>query len=206
MSKEKCLEVVNILNKNRFHARYFETINDVIEELLNTIALEQTVGMGGSKTLIDNHIYEKLAERGNIVYDHHLPNQTPEEKLQIRKNQLLCDVFLTSSNAITEDGKLVNTDGTGQRVAAMIFGPKKVIVIAGINKIVRNVDEALKRMKEIAAPQNSKRVKNNNPCVHTGYCMDCDSQTRICNATTILNKQPNDSNIHVWLVNENLGF
>jgi hypothetical protein len=116
------------------------------------------------------------------------------------------DVLLTSTNAITETGQLVNIDHAGQRVAAMIFGPKKVIIIAGINKIVRDVDEALKRVKNVAAPMNAKRLNMNVPCAVTGTCTDCDSQDRMCNVTTIIERKPVHTRVIVMLLREELGY
>lgn len=113
---------------------------------------------------------------------------------------------MTSTNAIIADGRLVNTDGTGNRVAAMIFGPKKVIVIAGTNKIVENLEEAEARIRMTAAPLNNKRLNRSNPCVTTGHCMDCQGPTRLCNVTTVLYKRPPVPDIHVLVVGEELGY
>ena len=199
-------QTVQALRQNKFSAEYFPTMQAAVTELFKSISVDESVGFGGSVTLMDEHLAEKFIERGNTVFDHHLPNQTPEQILQVRRNQLLCDVFLTSTNALTQDGKLVNVDGTGQRVAAMIFGPKKVIVITGINKITPDLDSALKRLREIAGPKNNQRLNRPNPCTATGICNDCNTPTRICNATTIIEKQPHLSNIHVWIVGENVGY
>ena len=128
------------------------------------------------------------------------------ERLRIRRAQLTCDVFMTGSNAVTMDGKLVNVDGTGNRVAAMIFGPEKVIVVAGINKIVRDLDAAEERIRSVAAPVNNSRIGLPNPCVKTGECMDCQGPTRICNVTTIIGKRPNTTEMHVVIVGEDMGF
>ena len=199
-------KVTAALEKNRFSAAYFQTAEEAMEELLKVIPVEATVGIGGSSTLMNLEVMEKFEARGNQVFDHHKHGLTPEEVLETRRKQLTCDVFLTSTNALTEDGRLVNTDGTGNRVAAMIFGPKKVIVLAGINKVAGTLAEAEDRVKKIAAPLNNKRLNRPNPCVQTGYCVDCQGPTRICNVTTVIHKQPPLSNIHVWLVGEELGF
>lgn len=200
------LKTIEALKNNRFHAAYYQTVQEAMDALLATIPTDATVGIGGSWTLIKLGIADKLETRGNTVYDHHKPGLSTEESLYIRRKQLTCDVFLTSSNAITEDGKLVNTDGTGNRVAAMMFGPKKVIVLAGVNKIVANLAEGQERVRMTAAPLNNKRLNRPNPCVKTGYCVDCQGPTRICNITTVIHKQPTASDIHVWVVGEELGF
>lgn len=200
------IKTVETLRKNRFVAEYYTTSQAAVEELLKTIPVEATVGIGGSWTLMQLKVAEELEARGNTVYCHHKQGLTPEEILDIRRKQLTCDVFLTSTNAITGDGRLVNTDATGNRVAAMIFGPKKVIVLAGINKIVGTVEEAEARIRKTAAPQNNIRLNRPNPCVKTGYCMDCQGPTRLCNVTTILHKKPPASDIHVWVIGEELGY
>lgn len=205
-TREISQRTVEALQKNRFTAQFYETAQQAMEELLAVIPANATVGIGGSWTLIQLGLVEKLEERGNTVYCHHKPGLTPEEILEIRRKQLTCDVFLTSTNAITEDGRLVNTDATGNRVAAMTFGPKKVIILAGANKIVKDIDEAQERIRITAAPLNNKRLNRPNPCVKTGYCMDCQGPSRLCNVTTVLHKRPPVSDIHVWVVGEELGY
>jgi hypothetical protein len=113
---------------------------------------------------------------------------------------------MTSANAITLDGQIVNVDSLGNRVAAMIFGPKKVIIVAGINKIVRNVADGQERIKMIAAPLNVKRIGHRNPCIQTGQCMDCQLPTRICNITTIMHKKPAATDVHVLIIGDCMGF
>jgi len=200
------LKTVEALKSNRFNAAYYESAHAAMEELFSVIPPEATVGIGGSWTLISLEVIEKLEERGNTVYCHHKPGLSPEEILDIRRKQLTCDVFLTSSNAITKDGRLVNTDATGNRVAAMIFGPKKVIVLAGVNKIVGSLEAAQERIRATAAPQNNKRLNRPNPCVQTGHCVDCQGPTRLCNVTTVIHKRPPASDIHIWVIGEELGY
>jgi hypothetical protein len=200
------LKTVEALQKNKFSAILFPNAEEALEELLKSIPIDATVGIGGSWTLIQLEVAEKLEARGNTVYCHHKPGLSPEEILDIRRKQLTCDVFLTSTNAITEDGRLVNTDATGNRVAAMIFGPKKVIVLVGVNKIVANLDDAQERIRSTAAPLNNKRLNRPNPCVKTGYCVDCQGPTRLCNVTTVIHKKPPVSDIHVWVIGEEIGY
>jgi len=116
------------------------------------------------------------------------------------------DVYLTGTNALTIDGKLVNEDATGNRVASMIFGPRQVIVIAGINKIVKDVDSALERIEMHAAPMNSRRLKYPNPCAETGFCSDCSGERRICNIVTIMRKKPAQTEVTVIVVGEEMGL
>lgn len=200
------VKTVEALQKNRFNAAYYPTAQAALAELLNVMPVDATVGIGGSWTLIQLEVVEKLEARGNTVYCHHKPGLSPEEILAIRRKQLTCDVFLTSTNAVTADGRLVNTDATGNRVAAMIFGPEKVIVLAGVNKIVATVEAANERIRSKAAPLNNQRLNRPNPCVKTGCCVDCQGPTRLCNVTTVIHKRPPASDIHVWMIGEEAGY
>ncbi|MDO9508927.1 MAG: lactate utilization protein [Thermovirgaceae bacterium] len=199
-------KVVEALQGNGFEAVYCKSRSEAAAEILRLIPEPVTVGLGGSRTIGELGVVETLKERGNTILDHSAPGLSNEERMQVRRGQLTCGVFLTGSNAVTMDGRLVNTDGNGNRVAAMIFGPGKVIVVAGINKVVRDVAEAEDRIRRVAAPMNNKRLNLPNPCVKTGVCMDCQGPTRICNVTTILNKRPGSTEMHVIIVGEELGF
>jgi hypothetical protein len=198
--------VVDALTKNHFSACYVSSRQEAVEKILSLTPQGASVGIGGSWTLTQLDIPKLMEDRGNTVLNHNKPGLSPEETLAIRRQQLTCDVFLTSTNAITLDGKLVNVDGAGNRVAAMIFGPKKTIIVAGMNKIAADVADAEKRIQLHAAPVNNKRLDLPNPCVKTGQCMNCQSPRRICNVTTILHKRPIPSNIEIILVGEELGF
>ena len=199
-------KVVKALEKNNFHAHYAVNRTEAIEKALSLIPAGATIGVGGSWTLKELGIPEQLAKKGHTVYDHNVPGLAMEESLTLRRKELLCDVFLSSANAVTLDGQLVNTDGSGNRVAAMSFGPKKVIVIVGVNKIVSDLDAAMERIETVAAPINNKRLDRPNPCTITGMCMDCQGSTRICNITSILHKRPPAIDFHVIVVGEELGF
>ncbi len=125
----------------------------------------------------------------------------------MRRAQQGCDVFLTSSNAITQDGRLVNTDGSGNRVNAMAFGPRKAIVVAGVNKIVPDLERALQRIKEVAVPLNCRRLNSSPPCIQAGKCVDCRVPQRVCRITTIIEwKPPFFSDYLVIIVGETLGY
>jgi hypothetical protein len=197
---------VEALKKNNFNADFFSTREELIKKILEMIPEKDVIGVGGSTTVQNLGILEILAKRGNLILDHNKAGLSPEEVLNLRKKQLTCDTFITGSNSITLDGKLVNTDGVGNRVASMIFGPKQVIILAGTNKIVKDEEEARKRIRTIAAPINNKRLNRPNPCTVTGECMDCQGPTRICNITTILKKRPSLTPFSVFIINEELGF
>lgn len=199
-------KVVEALQKNHFTASYVNTKQEALEKLATLIPKDATVGIAGSWTIKEVGIDTLLEERGNTVFNHNKPGLAPEVSLELRRKQLTCDVFLTSTNALTLKGELVNVDGSGNRVASMIFGPKKVFVITGVNKIVTNLDTAMDRIELVAAPINNKRLNRPNPCTVTGECMDCQGPTRICNVTTVMHKKPPSSDIEVIIIGEELGF
>ena len=198
------------LERNQFKTLLAMSRKEAIDSVLELIPVGVKVGIGGSVTIRELGLVEALAQRGNRVAHHWLPDKPIGDWLPFMVEAHNSDVFLCSSNAVTEDGKLVNVDSTGNRVASMIFGPKKVIVIAGKNKIVKDVDEGLKRLRRVAGPQNAKRHNLIElPCVKTGLCTDCDSPRRICRVITIMERAPNrvrGPNVTVVLVAEELGF
>lgn len=201
---ESVKRAIESLEKNGFKTAYFDDSPSAVDYLLKSINSEATVGIGGSVTVSSLRIPEKLIEMGNTVYFHWLES-TPEGMDKARKNEGRSDIFLSSTNALTEEGQLVNIDGTGNRVASMIFGPKKVFIICGINKITKNLDSALKRIKDNAY-KNARRLKLDTPCAHTEKCADCRSPQRMCNITTIIERKPMNTNFEVILIEQELGY
>ena len=199
-------KVVKALEKNNFQAYYFADRAAAVEKIISLIPAGLTVGVGGSWTLKELNIPEQLEKKGHEVFDHNRPGLTMDESMALRRKELLCDVFISGTNAITLDGQIVNTDGSGNRVAAMSFGPKKVVVVVGVNKIVPDLDAAMERIELFAAPINNKRLDKPNPCTVTGVCMDCQGPARICNMTSILHKKPPTIEFHVVIIGEELGF
>ncbi|MDR2800418.1 MAG: lactate utilization protein [Desulfovibrio sp.] len=197
---------VDALNKNNFTAVYFPGRESAVAHILGLTPDGSAVGIGGSMTERALDLSRKLADKGCTILDHGIGGLSAEERTVIRRKQLLSDVFLCSSNAVTLEGELINCDGNGNRVAAMIFGPKRVIVVAGTNKIVRNRQEGEQRIKLVAAPMNNKRLGFDNPCVQRGECADCRRDTRICNATVILSRRLGLTDLHVVIIGEELGF
>jgi len=196
------------LKKRGFSAQYVETRAKAEEIILREVPPGAVVGVGGSVTIREMKVLEELRARGHKVLDHwEISRSALEESVQMRREQQVCDVFLTSTNALTLEGQLVNTDGSGNRVNAMAFGPKKAIVVAGVNKIVSNLESALQRIKEIAVPLNCKRLNTNPPCIQAGKCVDCRIPQRMCKITTIIEwKPPFFSDYWVIIVGENLGY
>ena len=199
-------KAVAALEKNGFTAAYFPDRASATTHILSLVPDGAKVGFGGSMTIQAMGIREKLAEKNCTLLDHHQEGLTPEESKAVRRQQLLSDVFLCGSNAVTMRGELVNVDGIGNRVAAMMFGPERVIIVAGTNKLVNTLEEAHERIRTVAAPINNKRLNYKNPCVESGQCMNCREETRICNLTTILHRRPFLTDIHVLIVGEELGY
>ncbi|MDX9918277.1 MAG: lactate utilization protein, partial [Gudongella sp.] len=192
-------KAVRALQKNGFEVRTFETKEMATEELFKEIAPDEVVGFGGSTTIQQMELFEKMTDRGNMVHWH----WKAEDKPNAIKQATLSKVYITSTNAITEDGKLVNKDGVGNRTASMFSGHDTVYVLAGKNKIVRNYADAIYRIEHIAAPLNSKRLNLKTPCVYTGVCEDCDSPQRICNVEVVINKKPDGVNkVIIYLINK----
>lgn len=201
---ESVKKTLESLEKNGFKAAYFDDSDSAVKYLLESIKNEATVGIGGSMTVKSLGIPEKLIERGNTVYFHWLES-TPEGMDKARENAAKADVYLASTNALTEGGQLVNIDGCGNRVASMIFGPKKVYILCGVNKITKDLDAALKRVKENAY-KNARRLKLDTPCAHTGKCNDCNSPQRMCSVTTIIERRPYKTEFEVIIIGQELGY
>jgi hypothetical protein len=198
--------VMKSLEKRSFSVYYGTDSAAACKKIVQKIPRSATVGIGGSVTIRELGIIEKLEKRGNTVIHHWKKGFTEDTDRSVRIQEGSADYYLTSANAITLSGDIINIDGVGNRVAAMIYGPKHVIIVAGYNKIVSSIDEGMKRSKHIAGVLNAKRVRAKTPCVQTGICVDCNAQQRICRVTTILQYQPFHTDITVMLVNEELGF
>ena len=203
---KRCQLALTALKANGFKVIYADNSKEALDKVMSLIPKEAKVGIGGSVTVRDIGLVEAIEKQNNTIFMHWGKPLELKENLKVRKEALTSDVFLTSSNAITLQGQLVNVDGTGNRVSAMIFGPKKVIVVAGANKLVVTLDEALARIKNIACPLNGKRLNLKTPCALTGKCTDCNSPDRMCKVTVILEKKPSLSDITIVLVGENLGY
>ena len=206
---EKTVQTVVLnLRKNGFTALYAPTKEEAVKKILDMIPKDAKVGLGGSVTLREIGLVKVLSERGNTLADHWRPGISKEEAKQARRSQLTSDIFLASTNAITMDGKLLNIDGSGNRVAAMIYGPPRVIVVAGVNKIVKDLDEAMKRVRNVATPMNANRLGSKPPCSLTGICTEdqCELPERLCHIITILERRPNETDTTVVLVGERLGY
>ncbi len=206
-------ELIEKLEEHNIPAVYVRDRRAALETVMGMIPEHSTVGFGDSVTLRQIGVVEALETGSYTFLNPWKPGVTVEETLRLKKQALVSDVFVTGTNALTMDGKLVNVDGHGNRVAAMLFGPDNVIVVVGINKIVADVEEALNRIRTEAAPRNVKRHPDFDPappCAKTGICSDCVSPWRICNKTVIIERQYDNERykpvISVVIVGEDLGL
>lgn len=205
--EQKCQRAVESLGKNGFTAIYCPSAADAANAILAEAADASTIGFGGSMSVASLNVQAQLQELGKEILNHGDRSLSREQKMEIMRRQLTCDLFLTGSNALTLNGELVNIDATGNRVAAMFFGPRKVVVVVGRNKLVDGtVHDAIFRVKNWATPPNSKRLSFNTPCARTGFCSDCNSPDRLCRITTIIDRKPRATDMSVLVVNAELGF
>lgn len=197
--------LVKNLKNRHFDAYYCENREQALAKALELIPEGAVVSWGGAMSaqqigLMDavNHGPYKTIDRDKCA--------TPEEREQAAKDAMFCDVYLTGANGLSLDGQMVNIDGTGNRVAATIYGPKSVLVIAGMNKVMDDLESAIKRARAVAAPLNQQRFQLDNPCTVTGTCADCKSLTCICNQIVITRHCRPAGRIKFILVGEDLGL
>jgi L-lactate utilization protein LutB len=200
---EKTLEN---LKRNNMQALYVDNKEQLIDKIKELIDEGANVTCGGSMTLFETGIMEHLRSGRYHLHDRYKPELTLEQVREIYISAFSSDAYICSSNAITEDGELYNVDGNSNRVAAMLYGPKSVIVIAGYNKIVKDIDEAVARVQSIAAPANAARLSCKTPCVETGHCTSCKSKDRICCNYVVMAQQRHKDRIKVIIVGEEFGY
>lgn len=194
------------LERNGFESLFVPDAKSAVEAILNMIPDGATVGIGGSVTLTQIGFFKAVKGRGVNLINPFAKGVSLEERGELSREIFSCDYFLCSTNAITEEGQLYNVDATGNRVAAMFFGPKKSIIVCGVNKIVRDMEEARKRVWNFAAPTNANRLGRKTPCTKTGVCSDCTSPERICNISVEMLKKPTRSDILVLIIGEPFGL
>jgi len=195
-----------LLSNGYKSAVFAATISEALEAAAGLIPNGASVGIPGTVTARQIGLFEKLEGKGCRVIHHWDPSLTPEAKVARLLDENAADWFVTSSNAITYDGKMVNIDGTGNRVAAMAWGPGKILFVVGMNKAARDLEGAIARARDIATPPNAMRVGLETPCVKAGHCIDCSSPKRLCRVVLIHERAPFDREAHVILVGEALGY
>lgn len=194
------------LEKNNINGYSVETEKDALDKINELVGDGSLVGIGGSMTLFEIGAIDFLRNGNYKLLDRYKEGLTSAEMKEVFRQSFFADAYITSSNAVTEKGELYNVDGNGNRIAAMLYGPDKVIVVVGINKLVKDIDQAILRVKETAAPANNKRLNKTNPCTKVGYCMDCKTEGRICNEYTVIKRQAVKGRMHVIIVNKELGY
>jgi len=205
--EQKCRKAVESLGKHGFIAVYCQTPQEAFDYIVSEAVDAGSIGFGGSMTISGLKVEAQLREQGKEILNHGNHALSLEERLGIMRRQLTCDLFLAGCNALTLSGELINIDATGNRVASMFFGPRKVIVVAGRNKLVDgSAQDAIKRVRNWATPPNAKRLNFKTPCATTGFCSDCNSPERLCRVTTIIDRKPRFTDVRVLVVNADLGL
>mgnify|MGYP000028474681 CR=1 FL=1 len=205
MEEIKNKKMQKAFNQNHIELLFLDNKQELLNYLDSLLKDDQTVGVGGSMTLFETGVINYLRNKPVRFLDRYQEGLSRDEIEDVFHQSLLADVYLTSSNAIDRNGNLYNIDGNGNRVAAMIYGPKKVIVIVGMNKIFDDEDSAIQHIKNISCPANALRLHKNTPCVQVGKCVDCQSDDRICSAYVKIARQPL-SRMTVLVINEELGY
>ncbi|AWZ47414.1 lactate utilization protein [Hathewaya limosa] len=204
LNEQKILRTIDSLKKNNMNGYLVKDKEELIAKIEELVEEGSVVACGGSMTLQEIGVMEHLKSGRYEFLDR--TGLSGDEVKKVYRATFSADAFFSSSNAITENGELYNVDGNGNRVSAMLFGPDKVIIVAGVNKIVKNVEEAVNRNRYIAAPTNSKRLNIDTPCSKLGYCVECNSPKRICKEYTLIKGQIDENRIHVIFLNEEIGY
>ncbi len=204
--RKRIEKTVNALLKNNISALSLKDENELIDYLKSNLEEESVISSGGSVTLKETGVMNLLRSGKYKFLDRYQEGLTKEGMHDIHIKALGADYYFTSSNAVTEDGWLYNVDSNGNRVAAMLFGPKKVFVICGYNKIVKNLDEAISMVERVSGPANTLRLNKDTPCTKVGECVNCKSDGRICNEYTLIKRQNDKSRITVIFIEKELGY
>jgi hypothetical protein len=220
-SRQKGTIAVKNLQKNNFQAYYCDSIEEARKLVLSLIPDNGIIGCGDSHTIFALELDDELEKKNcvaiphtcavnNYAMEHNSPGfnvvGNKEEMRNILMQYLVANVFILGANAITMDGQIINTDGTGNRIAGSLYGSDRIIVIAGVNKLVKDLNAGLERIRFVAAQMNNVKYSNNLACNLSGTCMDCSSKQRNCNITNIIHKRPVDSDFHVIIIGKELGF
>ena len=198
--------VIKALEKRNMKGYYCPDCTSAIKLAEELVPAGSTVSFGGSVSLSESGVMDMLKKRSDIHLIDRSKAKTPEETKQMYRDSFSSDVYFMSTNAITLDGELMNIDGNGNRVAALIYGPDKVVMIVGMNKLVSTVEDGINRVSDIAAPANGVRLNKQTPCATTGFCHDCFSPECMCSHTVITRRCFTPDRIHVILVGETLGY
>ena len=204
--KTEILNLMDALSKKDYIPIYADSIKDARDIVLNLIPIHSSIALGGSITINELDVIDTFREGGYHLFDRYNQPDWPST-LECMREGLLADYFLTSTNAISKNGELIQTDSGGNRAASLLWGPENVIVVCGINKLVDTWQDGLSRIREFAGPLNSKRINHKTPCNISGTCEDCQTKQRICNFTSIIKSGKRVGNpITVIIINEEVGY
>lgn len=206
--RKKAEHVIARMQRRGFEGVFFPRVGEAVGDIVSRIPPGAVVALGGSMSVMQSGLYSMLQSAPVTLLDRNRPGLTPAEMQAMRVRGMTADVLIASSNAVTEDGRIVNMDGGGTRVSGFIFGPSRVILLVGANKIVRSVDEAISRIRDVAAPANCIRLGADTPCARSGFCDEehCLPPARICSYLTVLEASRTPGRIRVVFVGEALGF
>lgn len=202
----KVERLIKNLEKNQMKGVFIENRDALLEYLNQQVSDGSKVAVGGSQTLFELGVIDYLRDRNVVFFDRYKEGLTAEERKDVFRNSFFADYYLTSTNAITVDGHLYNIDHTGNRIAAMIYGPDKVFVVIGVNKIVDTEEEALGRIRAIAAPANNVRLNRDTPCTKLGSCTECNAKDRICSQYSMIKRQSEKDRIEVLILPTEFGY
>lgn len=206
--KKLAMKVIGNLGDRQMNGYYFDDVNEGIEKVVELIPEGSTVGLGGTTTIIQSGLLDRLRRMPITLHDRYRDGLDREEITRMRMDSLTADVFIASTNAITVGGQLINIDGMGNRVAAMLYGPSRVILFAGVNKIVHSIGEGFRRIHSETAPINVQRFGADTPCKESGTCdrEHCRAPRSICNKYVVMEGESDKDRIHVIIVGECFGF
>jgi len=204
--EDKIGTVIKNLEKNNMKGTFLKSREELVAYLDGIIRDGSKIAVGGSQTLFELDLIEYIRNRNVEFFDRYKEGITAEEKKEVYRKSFSADFYFSSSNAVTLDGHLYNVDHFGNRVAALLYGPDKVFVIVGLNKIVSSLNDAISRVRSVAAPANNVRLNRDTPCVKTGECVDCRSSDRICSEYTLIKRQGVKDRIEVIILPFSLGY
>lgn len=197
--------IIKKLEMRNMEGYFFETASNCVNAIIDMIEDGSVISWGGSETIKECGLMDAI-QQGNYSLIDRLAAKTTEEGRELYAKAVLSDYYLMSTNAITLDGELINIDGIGNRVACLIHGPKNIIVVAGMNKVVSDVTTGCQRVRDLAAPPNARRLSRNTPCFHTGKCGNCLSDDCMCNQVVVTRRSGSPGRIKVFLIAETLGY
>jgi len=198
-------KTIKNLEKHHFEVFYFEDLEKLKEKVKDYLKIYDSFSFGGSTTLVQTKLKDLIIENGK-KYIERIAGDDEEKKIESERAALLSDIYFMSTNAVSSTGALINIDKRGNRIGALIFGPKKVVVIASTNKITKDIDSGIERAKNIAAVSNCKRFNLHTPCVNLQRCVDCEHEENICYTTVITKRSFPHKRIAVLLFEGNYGF